>query len=95
MDNLMDQDSVLTTDNLIALVREHMPFGKYQGHLIADLPEEYLLWFNKKGFPKGRLGELLQLALLLNIDGSKAILDPLRRAIVEKKTPTKVKMKFD
>jgi uncharacterized protein (DUF3820 family) len=95
MDNLMDQDSVLTNDNLIALVREHMPFGKYQGHLIADLPEEYLLWFNKKGFPKGRLGELLQLALLLNIDGSKAILDPLRRPVVAEKPRRRINVKFD
>ncbi|MFT5118530.1 MAG: hypothetical protein ACI9NY_002071 [Kiritimatiellia bacterium] len=91
----MEQTSVLTTDNLQAIVREPMPFGKYQGHLIADLPEEYLLWFNKKGFPSGKLGELLQLALLLNIDGSKAILDPLRRPVAANKAKARIKVKFD
>jgi uncharacterized protein (DUF3820 family) len=46
---------------------------------LADVTEEYLLWFEKKEFPKGRLGDLLKLALMLNIDGSLAILAPLRR----------------
>jgi uncharacterized protein (DUF3820 family) len=76
--NKLDPTSVITPENLQALVQEAMPFGKYQSTLIADLPEEYLLWFNKQGFPKGRLGELLQLSLLLHIDGSRKILDPLR-----------------
>ena len=40
-----------------------MPFGKYQGRVIIDLPEEYLLWFAKKEFPKGELGLLMQLAM--------------------------------
>jgi uncharacterized protein (DUF3820 family) len=75
---MTDTDSLLTTENLSSLVRERMPFGRYQGYLIADIPEEYLLWFNKKGFPKGKLGQWLQLALMLNIDGSIEILAPLR-----------------
>ncbi|MGS2718474.1 DUF3820 family protein [Eionea flava] len=74
----MDQPSVLTPENLYALVTETMPFGKYQGFLLADLPEEYLLWFDKQGFPTGKLGEWLQLALVLHIDGSRAVLKPLR-----------------
>lgn len=73
-----DTQSILNPNNLHALVRERMPFGRYQGYLLADLPEEYLLWFEKKDFPKGRLGDLLKLALMLNIDGSIAILEPLR-----------------
>lgn len=75
-----DALSILTPENLQALVKEKMPFGRYQGLLIADLPEEYLLWFNKQGFPKGKLGQWLQLALLLNIDGTLSVVDPLRSA---------------
>jgi uncharacterized protein (DUF3820 family) len=75
---MTDTDSLLTPENLTSLVREKMPFGRYQGYLIADIPEEYLLWFNKKGFPQGKLGQWLQLALMLNIDGSIEILAPLR-----------------
>lgn len=55
-----------------------MPFGKYAGKVIIDLPEEYLLWFSKKGFPSGELGLLLALALEIKINGQEAILDPLR-----------------
>lgn len=75
-----DALSILTPENLQALVKEQMPFGRYQGLLIADLPEEYLLWFNKQGVPKGKLGQWLQLALLLNIDGTLSVVDPLRSA---------------
>ncbi len=73
-----NNDTLLTHDNLKALVHEKMPFGRYKGSVIADLPEEYLLWFEKKEFPNGRLGDLLKLALMLSIDGSIAILEPLR-----------------
>jgi len=91
----MKNSSILTTDNLNALITETMPFGKYQGYLIADLPEEYLLWFEKQTFPRGHLGELLQLALLLNIDGSKAILDPLRPKKADKKPVPNARLIFD
>ena len=55
-----------------------MPFGKYAGRVLIDLPEEYLLWFADKGFPQGRLGDLLQIALEIKINGQEAVLDPLR-----------------
>ena len=56
-----------------------MPFGKYQGRVIIDVPEEYLLWFAKKGFPEGRLGMLLALALEVKINGLEPIIEPLRK----------------
>lgn len=45
------------------------PFGKYKGRRIIDLPEDYLLWFKQKGFPKGELGRIMQLALEVKTNG--------------------------
>jgi len=66
-------------ENLIKLARMRMPFGKYQGKTIIDLPEEYLLWFAKKEFPKGELGLLMQLALEIKINGLESLIKPLKR----------------
>lgn len=65
--------------NLLRLVELKMPFGKYQGRLIFDLPEEYLLWFAKKEFPEGELGLLMRLALEIKIEGLDQLIDPLRK----------------
>ena len=46
-----------------------MPYGKYKGRLLIDLPEYYLVWYRQKGFPKGKLGEQLALILELKING--------------------------
>jgi hypothetical protein len=64
---------------LVKLANVKMPFGKYQGQVIIDLPEEYLLWFAKKEFPAGELGTLMQLALEIHINGLKGLIDPLRK----------------
>ncbi|WKE66927.1 DUF3820 family protein [Gallaecimonas kandeliae] len=64
---------------LLKLANTRMPFGKYQGRFLMKLPEEYLLWFQKKGFPEGELGELMALALALKIEGLDRLLDPLQR----------------
>lgn len=55
-----------------------MPFGKYAGRVLIDLPEEYLLWFQKKGFPNGQLGELMALALEIKINGLEYLITPLK-----------------
>ncbi|ANY16993.1 DUF3820 family protein [Bordetella pseudohinzii] len=60
------------------LVRREMPFGKYQGRLIADLPGHYLTWFARNGFPKGEIGRLLALMHELDHNGLRPLLDPLR-----------------
>ncbi len=44
----------------IELATAHMPFGKYAGSRLVDLPERYLVWFSQKGFPEGKLGEQLR-----------------------------------
>ncbi|RQW65123.1 DUF3820 family protein [Vibrio viridaestus] len=71
---------MLNQENLLKLTRIKMPFGKYAGRLLIDLPEEYLLWFERKGqFPDGELGQLMQLCLALKIEGVDSVLKPLKR----------------
>jgi len=65
-------------EQLQRLVTLAMPFGKYQGRLIADLPSAYLNWFAQKGFPKGELGRLLALMHEVDQAGLRRLLDPLR-----------------
>jgi len=62
---------------LIELANYTMPFGKYKGWLLKDIPEYYLVWFKNKGFPKGKLGELLQLMLEIKSNGLDYLLVPL------------------
>ena len=68
-------------EDLITIANMAMPFGKYQGRVLIDLPEEYLLWFAKKGFPEGRLGMLMQLTLEIKINGQESIIQPLKKPI--------------
>ena len=64
--------------NLVELATYNMPFGKYSGRKIIDLPEEYLLWFKNKGFPEGKLGLLMGLALEIKIEGLEGLIEPLK-----------------
>lgn len=66
-------------EDLQQLVTVKMPFGKYQGQLIADLPGAYLAWFARTGFPRGELGNLLALMLEMDHNGLRGLLDPLRK----------------
>ncbi len=69
----------MQAEDLQKLVDRSMPFGKYQGRLIADLPGDYLNWFAREGFPKGELGQLLQLMHEIDHNGLSDLLKPLRR----------------
>ena len=55
-----------------------MPFGKYKGKLICDLPEPYLVWFKQKGFPDGKMGVLLETIYEIKLTGLEDILKPLK-----------------
>ncbi|MDI1272486.1 DUF3820 family protein [Polaromonas sp.] len=66
-------------EDLQLLVTREMPFGKYKGRLIADLPGNYLAWFAREGFPRNELGRLLALMLEIDHNGLSALLQPLRR----------------
>lgn len=65
-------------EDLVELATLQMPFGKYAGRVIIDLPEEYLLWFKDKGFPEGKLGMLMALALEIKIEGLESLIEPLK-----------------
>ena len=71
----------MTPEHLQLLVIRVMPFGKYKGRVIADLPGHYLNWFAREGFPSGEIGQLLQLMQELDHNGLSSLLDPLRKKI--------------
>jgi uncharacterized protein len=64
---------------LLAIVSMKMPFGKYKGVLLCELPVSYLEWFAKKGFPEGKLGMMLATLYEIKINGLMYLLDPLRK----------------
>jgi uncharacterized protein (DUF3820 family) len=61
------------------LVTMKMPFGKYKDQILCDLPVFYLEWFNRKGFPKGKLGMLLATLYEIKANGLEYLLEPLKR----------------
>ena len=63
---------------LLTLVKMRMPFGKYEGRILCDLPVSYLEWFANKGFPKGKLGMLLQTLYEIKLNGLEGLLQPLK-----------------
>jgi len=67
-------------EDLEKLVTWTMPFGKYQGRLLANLPGNYLHWFARQGFPPGELGRLLNVMREIDHNGLSSLLDPLRRS---------------
>jgi uncharacterized protein (DUF3820 family) len=65
-------------DDLQRLCTTEMPYGKYKGRKLADLPGNYLTWFAREGFPKGELGRLLALMHEIDHNGLSDLLKPLR-----------------
>lgn len=68
----------MNSEDLQRLLTVNMPYGKYKGRRIADLPGNYLNWFARTGFPAGDLGRLLQLMQEIDHNGLSHLLDPLR-----------------
>lgn len=62
------------------LVQMKMPFGKYKDRLLCDLPVSYLEWFNREGFPKNKLGQLLETMYEIKLNGLEQLLEPLKRS---------------
>lgn len=76
MENIVPDSSVL-----VDVVKTRMPFGKYKGTLICDLPVSYLEWMRNKGFPPGKLGMLLSTTYEIKINGLMAILYKVKQVV--------------
>jgi uncharacterized protein (DUF3820 family) len=63
---------------LLKLTKTRMPFGKYTGRLLIDLPKPYVIWFANKGFPEGELGQMLKILYEVKSNGVEYLLKPLR-----------------
>ena len=72
------QEVASNNEQLIALVETKMPFGKYKGRLIIDLPEPYLVWFRQKGFPDGKIGNLLSLCYEIKLNGLEQMVKSIK-----------------
>ncbi|RZF23276.1 MULTISPECIES: DUF3820 family protein [Halobacteriovorax] len=71
-------DIEFNKQHLLKFVQIRMPFGKYQGRLLIDLPDEYLVWFSNKGFPQGELGKLLEELAEIKLNGLEFLFKDLR-----------------
>ncbi len=69
---LQDKQFLIDTANM------RMPFGKYKGVYLIDVPEHYIVWYRNKGFPKGKLGEMMALVYELKLNGLEEILRKIR-----------------
>lgn len=72
-------ENVAQGELLLELVRMKMPFGKYKDTVLCNLPVSYLEWFQRKGFPKGKLGVLLATMYEIKINGLEDLLKPLKK----------------
>ncbi len=64
---------------LLKLAEARMPFGKYAGRRLVDLPEDYVIWFYQNGFPEGKLGEMLQNVYEIKVNGLEYLFKPFRK----------------
>ena len=80
MDSPDQKASTIHPDHnaLLKLARATMPFGKYAGYRLVDLPESYVIWLARKGFPKGELGELLNTVYVIKANGLEYLFKPLK-----------------
>lgn len=75
----MSESSPLNDRVLLDLASVKMPFGKYKGRILCDLPEPYLVWFHQNGFPEGKLGLLLASIYEIKVNGLEYLLKPVKK----------------
>ena len=66
---------------LIKLANYRMPFGRFANRLLVEIPEEYYIWFSRKGFPEGELGRLMSMMLEIKTNGLEDLLIPIKKTI--------------
>ncbi|MEZ4796092.1 MAG: DUF3820 family protein [Flavobacteriaceae bacterium] len=74
---MLDQDQ--SKQFLLKLANTKMPYGKYEGRYLIDLPEYYVVWYRNKGFPKGQIGEMLATVYELKVNGLEDLVRKLRK----------------
>jgi uncharacterized protein (DUF3820 family) len=74
---VLDWKFLMNEQQLIEAINQTMPFGKYAGRKLLQLPEPYLVWFHANGFPQGKLGEQLALMYEVKLNGLEEMLQPL------------------
>ncbi len=81
-DNQSSETNILLNDQqaLKTAINQTMPFGKYAGRKLLQLPEPYLVWFHSKGFPEGKLGQQLALMYEIKLNGLETMLQPLLKS---------------
>ncbi len=72
-------------EKLIELAHYRMPFGKYKGRYLVDLPEAYLVWFKQKGYPDGKLGFLLKSMFEIKVNGLESLIRKVQKDFLPKK----------
>lgn len=76
--NTMDRTIAFDHTLLLELAAMKMPFGKYAGRRLIDLPEPYVVWFARQGFPEGKLGDMLRTVYEIKVNGLEYLFKPLR-----------------
>jgi uncharacterized protein len=76
---LKQEENETNGELLVQLVKMEMPFGKYKGTILCNLPVAYLEWFSRTGFPKGKLGVLLATMYEIKLNGLEYLLTPLKK----------------
>ena len=79
------------SEDLLKLVNTKMPFGRFSGMTLIDLPEPYVVWFYREGLPEGEIGRLLGLLYEVKANGLEYLFEPLRKPIFDGVTPRAVK----
>ena len=77
MDDITSSDNQAAQQELLKLLDYRMPYGKYAGSKLIDLPEPYVVWFYNKGLPEGELGKMLAIIYEIKVNGLEALLKPL------------------
>jgi uncharacterized protein (DUF3820 family) len=75
----MERNSLLDREFLVDLANMKMPFGKFKGRFLIDLPEHYIVWYRNKGFPKGKLGQQMNLVYELQLNGLEEIVREIKK----------------
>lgn len=78
---MTEQDQLPDPEYLLKILKTRMPFGKYKDRLLIDLPETYICWFSRKGFPEGSLGLMLKSIYEIKLNGLEALLEPIRKTL--------------